>query len=140
MAYKSAILFARSQYPTALILNRHIVRQSYFDSTSLKRSKLGNCYAYYLENEREVFGEIQYFIKCSDPPFNNDVYANVLIHATLKDFGSVTCYTFKVCRTSKENVVPVNSLYKVFCYNEAVDGERDEVSFMIKLCSVFDHS
>ena len=139
-AETDAIKFARSQYPTVLILNRHIVRQSYFDSTSLKRSKLGNCYAYYLENEREVFGEIQYFIKCSDPPFNNDVYANVLIHATLKDFGSVTGYIFKVCRTSKENVVPVNSLYKVFCYNEAVDGERDEVSFMIKLCSLFDHS
>ena len=139
-AESEAIKIARSQYPTALILNRHIVRQSYFDSTSFKRSKLGNCYAYYLENEREVFGEIQYFIKCSDPPFNNEVYANVLIHATLEDFCPVTGYIFKVCRTSKENVVPASNLHKVFCYNEAVDGKCDEVSFMIKLCSVFDHS
>ena len=136
-----AVKRARTQYPKGVISNRQKINSVYFDSTSFKRSKFGNCYIFFLENGNEKFGEIQYFIRFSGAPFNNIVHANILIHATLEELGPVKGFLFKVCRTTTEDLIPIQNLTKVFRYTERNDTESDDsVSFMMKLCSTFEHS
>ena len=136
-----AVKRARTHYPKGVISNRQKINIVYFDSTSFKRSKFGNCYIVFLENGNEKFGEIQYFIRLSGAPFNNIVHANILIHATLEELGPVKGFLFKVCRTTTEDLIPIQDLTKVFRYTEKNDTESDDsVSFMMKLCSTFEHS
>ena len=61
-----AVKMAMRDYPNCTISNRHVLNQVYFDSKSFLRSKGCKCFCYYIENGKEVFGEIQYFIKLSN--------------------------------------------------------------------------
>ena len=50
---------ARKMYNSAKFFNRIVFKSKYFDSPAYKRSTLGNCYVYYMDNDQEVFGKIQ---------------------------------------------------------------------------------
>ena len=78
-----AVKQARMQYSNEVIFNRQVLNNVYFDSTSFGRSKLGNCYVIFMVDDREVFGEIQYFINVPSLGPIDEVLANVLLHATL---------------------------------------------------------
>ena len=135
-----AVKQARRQYPNGVIFNRQLLNNVYLDSTSFGRSKLGNCYVFFMEDDREVFGEIQYFIKIPSLGPIDEVLANVRLHATLEEVGRVKGFIYHVARTCMENLVPLQKLRKVFRYQENSDADNDNLSWMVKLCSIFEHS
>ena len=133
----TAVKEARKNYPFGIIFNRQLHNQVYFDSTCFIHSKKSNCFVFYNENGREVFGEIQYFIELS----KTEMFANVLIHKTLEEVGPVKGLIFQICRTEVENLVPLRKLKKFFRYTEReFNDTQQEISFAVKLCSNFEHS
>ena len=137
MKQTEALTAGQRQYPYAVFLNRLKANDTYFDSEAFSRSKLGNCFISYLENGEDSFGKIQYFVKIPNQPYFDEVQANVRLYAKTEDVGLVKGYVFRVQETSRENLIPVFNLEKVFQYSE---NKESKTFFMMKLCATFDHS
>ena len=137
------VKLGRRLYPEAIFFNRFSVPHThvYFDSPAYRRSKLGNCFVSFPKRGEEVFAQIQYFLKIDGPPFFNDVHAAVKIYKTVEDIGSAKGFFFRVEETDVEDLVPVQLLRKAFHYKDLLSDEQAESqSFMVKLCSTFEHS
>ena len=137
MIETAALKAGRQQYKEAIFSNRQQLKDMYLDSTAYKRSKHGNCFVWYQENGDQRFGQIQYFPRLSGPPFYDELQANVKLFEISQDIGLVKGYIFIARETEEENLVPVLSLTKLFCYREL---NNPEVSYLVKLCNSFDHS
>ena len=133
---------ARCQYPDAKIFNRYIKDRIYFDSACYGRSKLGNCFALFTQKGQRVFGQVQYFVSFDESSFGNGILANIRIYTVLEDIGLKKGIVFRVCRTTKEDMIPVEQLEKVFCYSEVAHKKlgTGDVCYMITICSGFEHS
>ena len=80
---------ARKMYNSAKFFNRIVFKSQYFDSPAYKRSTLGNCYVYYMDNDQEVFGKIQYFVQIPGSSFLNKTLAKVLRFTVIENIGPV---------------------------------------------------
>ena len=137
-----ALLLGKLQYPTAQFFNRQIVKNVYFDSSSYKRSKLGNCFACFFIDNQEMFRQIQYFIQFSGPPFGDEILANVRIYSVVERLGPVEGFFYRVSSTLRERLVSLESLKKVFfCADFSLERpDSTSANYMVKLCSSFEHS
>ena len=132
-----AVKQARRQYSNGVVFIRQVSNNVYFDSTFFGRSKLGNCYVIFMVDDREVFGEIQYFIKVPSLGPIDEVLAEL---ATLEEVGWVKDFIYHVARTCMENLFPLQKLRKVFRYHENSEADNDDASWIVELCSIFEHS
>ena len=141
MKETDALREGKLNYPDAEFFNRQVFEDTYFDSTSFIRSKLGNCYVHWVEGVQLFFGEVQYFVQIQGPPFYNQMQAVVRFFEH-EDVGPVNGFIYKVRKTEQENLVPIQELKKVFHFQKLIsrDGAPITSSFMVKLCSCFEHS
>ena len=85
------------------------MNDAYFDSTAFKRSKHGNCFASFIENGTEKFGQIFYFVRIPGPPFYDETQANVSLFSIIEDIVLVKGYVFSAKESEHENLVPVTN-------------------------------
>ena len=77
----------RLEHPNALLFNRQVVSDVYFDSPAYKRSKLGNCFVFFEKDGQEFSGKIQCFVKLCGPPFFSQTVACVEFYYITEDIG-----------------------------------------------------
>ena len=99
------VKLGRSRYSGGTFFNRHHFNNTYFDSPSYKRSKLGNCFVS-ISGKVEKFGQIRYFIQMEGAPFFNAVHANVQLFEVVEQIGSVKGYFHRVEETNCVAFVP----------------------------------
>ena len=135
------VKLGRSRYPGATFFNRQRFKNTYFDSPSYKRSKLGNCFVL-ISGKVEKFGRILYFFQMEGAPFFNAVHANVQLCEVVEQIGSVKGYFYRVEETNCEAFVPLELLKKFFRYSEFVTEQDNSSSqyFIVKPSSVCEHS
>ena len=71
-------------------------------------------------------------------PFYNQLLASLQIYRSLEDVGLVKGFYYRVQETLEEDLIPVDSITKVFCLNNIFGSEKE--CFMVKLCTSFEHS
>ena len=111
-----AVIECRSQYPTSKIINRFLFDGVYLDSPAYTRSKLGNCFVYFkTQSDQEIFGQIQCFLQIPESPYNNSIYAFILVFSVLQELGPVKKMFYRLQKTPLKNLQPVknykNSLF-----------------------------
>ena len=136
-----ALQIGKIQYPEGRFFNRQNVNNVFYDSTSYKRSKHGNCFVSFNQNNNEVFGQIQYFVQMSTGPSSQQVYANIRIYSIVEKIGPAD-FIFRVSPTKRRALISNESLKKVFHMS---DFSREtpmllNVEYIVKLCSSFEHS
>ena len=140
--YTDALKMGKTQYPNGKFFNRQVLDNVYFDSSSYKRGKQGNCFVYFMRGETETFGQIQYFIQLPGQPFYDEVLANVRMFAITEKIGAVEGFFYRVEPTSIEDLIPLEDLKKVLWLADLSDKTSGYASknFVIKLCSSVEHS
>ena len=138
----NSLNFGKLHYPQAKFFNRQTVGSVYFDSCCYKRSKLGNCFVSFVKKDKEMFGQIEYFLQLNGPPFHDQMLAVVTEFDVLEDFGLIKGFFHRVARTTKEHLIPVVSLTKVFFMTDFSPQTPNllATSYMVKLCCGFEHS
>ena len=137
-----ALQIARNQYPRGVFFNRQIINNVYFDSLAYKRSKFGNCFVCFLNEEEEVFGQIQFFIQLPDSFSNGQVYANLKVFSVVEKIGPVEGFVYQVRSTSERALTPTESLKKVFYLRDFCKQKPQKLNteYVVKLCASFEHS
>ena len=114
MIETESLRFGRQLYPEAFFYNRATLNGVYYDSRSYGKYKNGNCFVSFVENESEIFGEIQYFMTMPGPPFYEEMMANVQYFSVTECIGKITGFIYRLKETDCENLLPLQELKKVF--------------------------
>ena len=135
------IISWRQSYPKAKFFNRQDLKNVYFDSIAYKRSKHGNCYVSFEENNEETFGQIQFFVQLPGAVLSK-VQAIVRVLSVLEHIGPIPGFYHRVAFTEREVLIDVDCLKKVL---HLVDFSREQpqsmsAHYIVKLCSSFEHS
>ena len=137
-----AIRDGRKFYPEAKFFNRVVRKNIYYDCEAYKRSQLGNCYAWFAEENKETFGQIEFFFDIPDHPIYKETMASIKKLDVVKKVGLVEGYFYSVSVIENKRLVPVSILKKVFLLTKFSNKEPNDLNelYITKLCSSFDHS
>ena len=137
-----AVKEGRKQYPDGKFFNRVTIKNVYFDCEAYRRSRLGNCYVYFFDENEEKFGQIEFFVKFPNCPFPDKLLASVRSFDVVEKIGLFKGVFYSVSEGTNKKLVPVTSLRKVFPFKVFSIRKPHQLnrSFMVKLCSISEHS
>ena len=114
-----AVIECHNQYPTSKIMNRFLFGGVYLDSPAYTRSKLGNCFVYLkTQSDQEIFGQFQCFLQIPESPYNNSIYAFILVFSVLDELGPVRKMFYRLQKTPLKTLQPVKQTKQTFCFCE----------------------
>ena len=137
-----AVKEGRKQYPDGKFFYRVTIKKVYFDCEAYRRSRLGNCYVYFFDENEEKFGQIEYFVKIPNRPFPDKLMASVRSFDVVEKIGLFKGVFYSVSEGTNKKLVPVTALRKVFHFKDFSIRKPHQLnrSFMVKLCSISEHS